>query len=587
MTIEAWGDRIAPDIPETLRRFPLPVIFAGLATLTILAINNGLMDRGDETWWRLAAGSGSAAVFAVAGVFFRESRPANRAAGVLLALVVPVAAALLCQVRDTVLFVPYALPVIGALWLSVSAFTLGWRGEVARYQQDRFWWLNHRAVASGAIGGVALLVVSLGLLAIERTLAILFGFNIGDLFYRTILPSLLCFFAPIYWLSTLPQLADYDERVLDRPDFLARAVGLLGKFVLIPLLLAYGLILLAYVGQIAITMQLPQGVLGWMVMGFVIAGAGTWLVVHPPFARTSRIVRFFRATWFWLTLLPLALFFVAVFQRVDAYGLTEERVLLGWGGVWASLLALAFLLGRDDIRFIPGLAAICLLFATSGPWNLENLPRWQQGMALDLMLSSAGPSGESAGVRPDWTREQAARAAGAINYLGESDAGRRELERVLVLHGFGLDAGGISAPTAIDILGLTNPALVGQPVHVSLRRDFKTPVDVSATPWFLGKVQVPWSSAATPSVDFALQIEGQRLRVMRNGAEAASADLNPLIAGNGGTALAQSAIDFDLDGRRFRLVADLVSVTKAADESGGNPAVDYIEGALFSSSTAD
>ena len=52
--------------------------------------------------------------------------------------------------------IPSALPVIGTLWTSVSASTRGWRGAARVEAQDRFWWLNHLAITSGAIAGVRL-----------------------------------------------------------------------------------------------------------------------------------------------------------------------------------------------------------------------------------------------------------------------------------------------------------------------------------------------------------------------------------------------------------------------------------------------
>jgi hypothetical protein len=56
----------------------------------------------------------------------------------------------------------------------------------------------------------------------------------------------------------------------------------------VPLLVIYALILLAYAAQIAITQKLPQGMIGWMVLGFVVTGAATWLIVHPPSCAHAR-----------------------------------------------------------------------------------------------------------------------------------------------------------------------------------------------------------------------------------------------------------------------------------------------------------
>ncbi len=586
MTIEAWGDRLAPDIPETLRRFPLPIALAAAATLCILALTNQIVPFGDEGWMRGVLGLGTGAVFALAGVFFGESRPGNRLASIILAYVVPIAVVLLFQLRDTTYFVPYAMPVVGALWLSVSASTAGWGRGAAAGQQDRFWWLNHRAAASGAIAGVALLLITVGIVAIERTVATLFGFELGNVFYRTVLPILGAFFAPLYWLSTLPRLSEYDPRVLEQPDFLARAIGLLGKFVLIPLLLAYSVILLAYFAQIVLTRSLPQGVLGWMVLGFVIAGAATWLVLHPPFVRDSALVRFFHRGWFWLTILPLGLFGLAVYIRIDAYGFTPERLLLVWGGIWAGVITLTFLFRRGDIRMIPGLAAFLLLIGSIGPWNIENLPRVQQAMVLDDLLSRPGTDAASVPTTAEWPAEDKSRAVAVITYLGGDDQGQVELARVLRAHGIEVDAAGVDAGSAVAALGLqgTGELIVG--TAYSLGRDFKLPVDVSATPWLIGDAYVSGSDSRIAAVDLTFRIDRRTFVALRGGRLMASVDLGPMIDGDNRGMLPVTTIDFTVGDRKFRLVVDLASVHRGM-ETNNQVYVGYVDGVLFSSAPAD
>src|SRR5690606_31332160 len=160
---------------------------------------------------------------------------------------------------------------------------------------------------------------------------------------RWVVPVVLGFLVPFYWLATLPRLADHDPLQLERPDVVATAGGFAAQFIAAPLLLIYATILHAYAVQIAATQSLPQGLLGWMVLGFVVAGAAAWLVLHPPFLRERPVPRLFRRFWFWLTLIPLVLLAVAIFVRLDAYGLTMERVLVALGGLWAALLAVVFL----------------------------------------------------------------------------------------------------------------------------------------------------------------------------------------------------------------------------------------------------
>src|SRR5690606_18803673 len=144
-----------------------------------------------------------------------------------------------------------------------------------------------------------------GMVAIERSLSVLFGLEASDLFYRWVLPFTGLFLTPVYWLSTLPRVANVPPSETENADFTSTAIGFLGQFILVPLLLIYAAILLAYTVQIVITRELPQGMIGWMVLGFVVTGAGTWLVLHPRFMREKPLVRLFRRLWFWLTLVPL------------------------------------------------------------------------------------------------------------------------------------------------------------------------------------------------------------------------------------------------------------------------------------------
>ncbi len=369
MGFRAWLEKQAPDFLLTGQRFWFAILFAALTTIVVIGAINGIAEMREEVWARAALGFATAAVLAVAGVYFAESRPGARVAGALLKYALPIAVAAAFQITDIAWFVPYAIPAVAILWLSVSPFTRIERGAPREEVQNRFWWVNFQAVATAIIAAAAYLIVALGLVAIERSLALLFGLATGQVFYNWVLPFTGLFLTPVYWLSTLPRLADYRAEELERPDFLPRAFGFLGQFVLVPLLLIYSLILLAYTAQIVITQKLPQGMIGWMVLGFVTIGAATWLVLHPPFVRTRTLVRLFRIWWFWLTLIPLGLFFIAVSIRIEAYGLTDERMLLVTGGIWATMLAVVFLVGRGDIRLIPALAGLILLLVSVGPWN--------------------------------------------------------------------------------------------------------------------------------------------------------------------------------------------------------------------------
>ena len=275
MNLKSWLERQAPDFVVTWRRFPLAISMAFIMTLIALGAMNDVEWLRQEVWARAAAGLATGAVLAVAGVYFADSRPEAKRLGAFLKYVLPLLAIAAFEVTDIAWFVPYALPAIAVLWLSVSPFTRIARGPAREEQQTCFWLVNHQAVATALIAAAAFAIISFGFLIIERSLSMLFGLDVARVFYQWLLPVTGLFLSPVYWLSTLPRLGDVQMGEAERPEFVSKAIGFLGQFVLVPLLLIYALILLAYTGQIVVTQKLPEGMIGWMVMGFVIVGAAT------------------------------------------------------------------------------------------------------------------------------------------------------------------------------------------------------------------------------------------------------------------------------------------------------------------------
>lgn len=580
MDVSTLTARLSPDIERTVRRFAFALILGAFATLVLLGlINDWAGPVHEDTGIRLLGGLAIAAIAAAAGQLFGESRPERRIAGMILTYAVPLALFLLFQLDDSrYLFGPPLLPAL-IMWLSVAAF-LPRAGQERARQQDMFWWLNHRAAASGAIALIAFLIIAVGTIAIERSLAILFGLQTDALFYNYILPVVGGFLVPAYWLATLPTIEQYDEQDLAEPDFISRAVGFLGQFILVPLLLAYVLILYAYALQIVLTGSLPQGTLGWMVLAFTVTGAATVLVLHPVFMRERLIVRLFRAWWFWLTLVPILLFTLAVFIRVDAYGLTPQRVLLIYGGLWAALLSLLFLIPRTaDIRWIPALGGLFLLLAAAGPLNVDNLSNWSQAARLSDTLSAAG---FTAGEAPDWTPEQAQTARGGLEYLATSSDWRaqQQLQNILNEHGVDIPAGRTDIAAIAEQLHLP-PASAAAGTYVSAYRDTGIPADVGGTPLYLGAVYA--SAAEIPSISGPLNLRLSGTELLLHDAEGETVQtrvaLDPLLqTDSSGQPTDLPSLDFNIDGVRYRIIVESVGwrISEAGEVSA-----DHLSGQLF------
>lgn len=584
MGFRAWLEKQAPDFLLTWQRFWFAILLALANTLIVIGALNSVSWLQHEQWMRAAAGLATGAVLAVAGVYFTESRPTARIAGLLLTYALPLAAIGAFQVADTAWVVPWALPAISLLWLSVSPFTRIERGAPRAEQQDRFWSINAQAIATAVIAAAAALIIGLGIAAIERSLSILFGLETGQIFYNTVLPFVGLSLAPVYWLATLPKLSAYRAGELDRVDFLPLSIGFIGQFILVPLLVIYALILLAYAGQIAITQKLPQGMIGWMVLGFVVTGAATWLIVHPAFMRSKPLVRLFRGWWFWLTLAPLVLFFIAVWVRVDAYGLTAERILLLAGGAWAAVLALVFIVGRGDIRLIPALAGAILLLLSVGPWNYSYLAQSTQAMRLDALVMNAGADKSASPPRGDWSAEEVAEARGIIDYLTGSREGQRAVREVMGKYGVTWDAAQDGSYIVLEALGVSQPSVDGTVRYATLFRNFDAePVDVSATPYLIRPVSL-YGVAAVEAPPLRLWLESGGLRIGPAGTpdlEVPLVDLSGWLASQSGAFIIDPVIPLVVSGRNYGLVVQALTIDRG-ENNAGPVTISSIETQLFS-----
>jgi hypothetical protein len=321
---------------------------------------------------------------------------------------------------DTAIWLSVALLLAGLTLLLTVAGHLG-RGE----SNDNLWLFNHRLWLGALLAGVGAGLLAAGLVAIHETIKLLFGLTLSPLAPEYILTVCLGIVAPVSFLAFAPRSFTDPITALERSDFTMRAPAALVKFVLVPLLLIYTAILYAYAAKIALAWELRKGTLGSMVVGYLFVGAATLLLGYPTRETGGPLVSVFWRYWVWLAALPVALLFIAVWRRIDDYGLTEQRYLMALIGVWALILA-AFRLvqgARFDLRLVPGVLAVLLLAASLGPGGAIGLSVLSQKAELASILSAKGllvdgkivPRGEGAAENP--LGEQAARARAIEWYL--------------------------------------------------------------------------------------------------------------------------------------------------------------------------
>ncbi|MCC7507318.1 MAG: DUF4153 domain-containing protein [Saprospiraceae bacterium] len=285
-----------------------------------------------------------------------------------------------------------------------------------------FWAYNKQLFAAWIVGAVFTVILwgglSLALLALER----LFKVDIRETLYVHMFILLAGLFHSAYLLHHLPR--QYAEEATDT-GYNAVFKNLC-KYILIPIVGLYFLILYAYAARILVTWELPQGWISSLVIGFSVAGIFTYLLNYQlPLHDPSPIVRNYRR-WFWWILLPMvALLMVAIYRRIDDFGVTPQRFMVATIAVWLLVNGLYFAISRtDNIKFIPLTLALFALFSVLGPFNAFVVSqRSQMGILEDLLIKNNRMlNGKIVTPQGDFTGKDAQRVTDIFYWLDQRDA---------------------------------------------------------------------------------------------------------------------------------------------------------------------
>lgn len=371
-------------------RFPGAVISAAMAVVAIFVLIHPDNHGDDDAWGRMWMTAQIGIPFMTAIVVFAEDKKWS----LQKQWIAQIAGALLLVLYWYFLDIKGA----GAEYTDVPQYiatllVAHLLVAVAPYFNKRpvrdFWEYNKQIFANWLIGAAFTVILfaglSLAILAVDQ----LFNLNIDSINYLRLFVLLAGIFNTAYFLYHFP--GDYS---FDSEDYGYHFVfKTLCKFILIPIVGLYFVILYAYSLKILITWELPNGWVGSLVTGFSVAGIFTYLLnFYLPEQENSWIVQAYRR-WFWWIVLPMtALLFVAISRRISDYGVTELRYLVLLLGIWLLLNCLYFLFSKkDDIKIIPvTLAVFALLWAYGGPFSAGALSEQSQMSRIKTILEQNG-----------------------------------------------------------------------------------------------------------------------------------------------------------------------------------------------------
>jgi hypothetical protein len=170
------------------------------------------------------------------------------------------------------------------------------------------------------------------------------------------------------------------------------------RYILIPIIALYLIILYMYMAKITWLWSLPKGIVSLMTMVFSVVGYFTVLISYPfQFEEDNKWLSnvYRRFSWLLLPLMPLL--FIALYVRISEYGFTELRVALTYLDVWLLLITgyYAFV-KKPNILVLPLTLLVLTLAARFLPkynfhrWSVESQETRLLGYLSTLKMYNEG-----------------------------------------------------------------------------------------------------------------------------------------------------------------------------------------------------
>ncbi len=304
----------------------------------------------------------------------------------------------------------------GHVFLFFAPFVRTWNSAAFwNYLKDIFIALGRSLLFSG--------VLYLGLVFALLAIDALFDLQIETRVYGQLFIFCLGIVNTGVYLSDFPDNIQQDDRIhYNRP------LEVFVKFILVPLIAIYLLILYLYSLKILIAWELPEGWISNMISVLAILGFIIQIIIDPIRKRhPSFLIRKFYP-WFYILLAPLLiLLFVAVFRRISDYNFTESRYFLMLLSFWILGIFVYLLSSRKkQLRVLPISLFLLIVLSSFGPWGAFQVSARAQVTELREVFSEITAEGK------DITQEKANRFQNIVRYL----AHRNQLHRTVPVLGF-------------------------------------------------------------------------------------------------------------------------------------------------------
>lgn len=378
MGMQKLIDKLLPleDLYATVRRFPLPVMCAlGLFFIVVFSIHD-IIDFKEESILRVIASFGCCYFWFGISKLMSESQGWNAAKHYIVSFIV--AGGIIALFAFSTVWGLHLIFVLPALLLGIMIAPYLTSGD------DISVWFFNRTMWFGVMVSYATLILFAGGLSVAMgAIQVLFDMRIKSEIFGDIWSFAALVLGPVYALSWVPEKFEFTEEDCNDPPGLKFIVNWISA----PMVFVYLLILYAYFGKVIMSGELPNGHLAWLISGFAGAGIVTYLVAWPLREEGSLQLKLFYKIFFPALLIPVGFHFYAIWERISAYGITEQRYLLMISAIWFLMISLSNSFTKIPLKAIPMMLVVLMVFASFGPWGGVSISGKSQYTRLEKLLT--------------------------------------------------------------------------------------------------------------------------------------------------------------------------------------------------------
>ena len=244
------------------------------------------------------------------------------------------------------------------------------------------WFFNRMMWFGVAVSYIALFMFLGGVLVALGALQMLFNIDVSSRIFLDLWQFACLVLGPVYALSWVPKTFNFSDEDCHDPPGLRFIVN----WIIVPMMFVFLMILYAYFVKIVTTGEVPNGMLAYMIIGFAGAGIVTYMIAWPMRDSGSPQLRLFYKIFFPMLIIPVGFHFYAIWERISAYGLTEQRYMLLLSAIWLAIMATTNSMSRIPLKAIPATLCILMIFASFGPWGGASLSGKSQFARLENLL---------------------------------------------------------------------------------------------------------------------------------------------------------------------------------------------------------